>query len=205
MRLTNAARQSLEETVSRYQRAVDQAGPYLSSRGIDREAANTYRLGYVTGDHSADHDYVGRLAVPYLTPSGCIDVRYRAIQPDTTPKYLSRPGAGSHLFNVKALLVDSPVLYVCEGELDAITASQCGLPTVGVPGANNWRSHYRLLMQDYMKVVVLCDGDEAGRQFGKTIAREVDTAIPVVLPEGMDVNDLYLSGGKDAVLRMVEL
>lgn len=202
MKLSDAARKLLKETTLRYQDNVQQAAPYLSSRGITQETASMFHLGYVTGEHPADSDYAGRLAIPYVTPAGPVDVRYRILQGDG-PKYLSRPGAKTKLFNVTALLVDSPVLYVTEGEIDCITASMCGLPTVGVPGANNWQPHFRLLMQDYSKVVVLCDGDEAGRQFGKTVCKEVDTAIAVAMPTGMDVNDLYLQGGREAVLGVV--
>ena len=164
-----------------------------------------FRLGYVKGDHPGDSDYVGRLAIPYLTPAGPVDIRYRSLTPEG-PKYLSRPGAKTKLFNVKDLLVESPILYVAEGELDCVTSSAlCGLPTVAVPGANNWMPHFRLLMADYSKVIVMCDGDEAGRQFGKTICKEVDTAIAVSMPPGMDVNDLFVAGGREAVLGQVDV
>jgi DNA primase len=203
VKLTASARALLEETVARYQAHVGPAVTYLSARGITEEAAHTFRLGYVEGEYAGDNDYAGRLSIPYLTPAGPVEIRYRAVG-DQKPKYLSRPGASTKLFNVSDLLIESPVLYVCEGEMDAITASSlCGLPTVGVPGANNWRPHFKLLMQDYAKVVVLCDGDEAGRQFGKTVAKEIDTAVAISMPVGMDVNDVYLSGGREAVLSQV--
>jgi DNA primase len=205
MKLTESARKLLEETTARTEAEVAKAAPYLSTRGITKEAAHMFRLGYVTGDNPGDNDYTTRLSIPYLTPAGPVDVRYRAIG-DATPKYLSRPGAGTRMYNVKDLLIESPVLYVCEGELDTITASAlCGLPTVGVPGANNWQKHFKLLMSDYLKVVVLCDGDEAGRQFGKTVCKEVDSAVAVAMPAGMDVNDVYVNGGREAVLEQVGL
>lgn len=202
--LTDAARKLLEETVARYEGAVTEVAPYLAARGLTQDAAQQFRLGYVKGDHPADSDYAGRLAVPYLTPAGPVDVRYRALTPDG-PKYLSRPGSKTRLFNVSDLLKESTVLYVTEGELDCVTASMCGLPTVGVPGANNWQAHFRLLMADYSKVIVLCDGDEAGRQFGKTVCKEVDTALAVSMPPGMDVNDVFVAGGRDALLEMVDV
>lgn len=203
VKLTDAARRLLEETVARYQQDLEVVAPYLKERGFTHEAATTFRLGYVNGDHAGDTDYAGRLAIPYLTPAGVVDIRYRSLTPDG-PKYLSRPGAKTKLFNVKDLLIESPTLYVTEGEMDCITASaMCGLPTVGVPGANNWANHFKLLMADYNRVVVLCDGDEAGRQFGKTVCKEVDTAVAVSMPPGMDVNDVYVSGGREAVIEMV--
>jgi len=205
VKLTESARRLLQETVTRHQTNVDQVAEYLSRRGITKEAATIFHLGYVTHDNPSDTEYAGRISIPYLTPAGPVDIRYRAVGEDS-PKYLSRPGAGTKLFNVKDLLVDSPVLYVCEGEIDAITASaMCGLPTVGVPGANSWQPHFKLLMQDYQRVLVLCDGDEAGRQFGKTVCKEVDAAVAISMPAGMDVNDVYLQGGREAVLKQVEL
>jgi DNA primase len=204
VKLTESARRLLAETVNRYQANVNQAAEYLSRRGITKEVADTFRLGYVAADNASDIEYTGRISIPYLTPAGPVDIRYRAIG-DEAPKYLSRPGAGTKLFNVKDLLVESPVLYVCEGEIDAMTASMCGLPTVGVPGANSWQPHFKLLMQDYQRVIVLCDGDEAGRQFGKTVCKEVDAAVAVSMPAGMDVNDVYVQGGREAVLKQVEL
>ena len=205
VKLTESARKLLEETVTRNHGNIDQVGGYLSTRGITKEVAVMFRLGYVTGDHPADNDYAGRLSIPYLTPAGPVDIRYRVLAGEG-PKYLSRPGASTKLFNVKDLHIDSPVLYVTEGEMDCVTVSgMCGLPCVGVPGANNWANHFKLLMSDYQKVVVLCDGDEAGRQFGKTVCKEVDTAVAVSMPSGMDVNDVYVSGGREAVLKQVEM
>jgi len=205
VKLTDAARSLLEETTRRYEQNLSEVGSYLAGRGITEQAARTFRLGYVKGDHPGDADYGDRLAIPYVTPAGVVDIRYRLLNGDG-PKYLSRPGSKTKLFNVKDLSIESTILYVTEGEMDTIIASAiCGLPTVGVPGANNWQPHFKLLMQDYRKVVVLCDGDEAGRQFGRAVCKEVDTAIAVSMPAGMDVNDVYLSGGREAVLGSVEM
>jgi DNA primase len=202
VKLTESARRLLEETTARTQAEVGKVAEYLSGRGITKEVATTFRLGYETNDS----EYQNRLSIPYLTPAGVVDIRYRGLPPLDGPKYLSRPGAATKLFNVKDLLIDSPVLYVCEGEIDTITASAlCGMPTVGVPGANNWQAHFKLLMSDYHRVIVLCDGDEAGRQFGKTVCKEVDSAVAVTMPAGMDINDLYIQGGREAVLKQVEL
>lgn len=203
MRLSNAARKLLEEATARYQTNLEHAAQYLAGRGLTKAVADTFRLGFVVNEHPSDADYTGRLAIPYITTSGVIDIRFRSLSPDG-PKYLSRPGAKTHLFNPSALLIDSPVLHVCEGEMDTITAqAMCGLPAVGVPGANNWQPHFKLLMQDYERVLVLCDGDEAGRQFGRTVCKEVDQAIAIPMPTGMDVNDLFVQHGADAVRNQV--
>lgn len=164
-----------------------------------------FRLGVVLEPLVGDEDYAGRLTVPFLTPGGVVDLRYRSLG-DQTPKYLSRPNAQTRLFNVPALLTDSDVIVVCEGELDTMVMhALVGVPAVGVPGANNWREHYRLLLEDFERVLVMCDGDQAGRDFGRKVAGEVDGAATVQLPDGLDVNDVYLAEGPDGLRKRMGL
>lgn len=202
------ARNLLEEAASLYQQAVDHVGPYLASRGITRQVADTVRLGYVTPDNAmvGHEQYVGRLSIPFLTPSGCIDIRWRSITDDDSPKYLSRAGADPHLYNVLAFQEDSDVIAICEGEIDTITAHYlCGIPTVGLPGANSWKPFYSRAFADYRKVLVLSDGDQAGRDLGKRIAQQIDVAMVVSMPDGQDVNSIYMSEGIDGVRKRVGL
>lgn len=194
--LSESQRRSLESAAATYEAAVGQASEYLLARGIEPQTARTYRLGFV-----ADGEYAGRLAIPYITADGSVvDIRFRAIGPDQTPKYLSRPGSKSHLFSVSSLLADGDTIYVTEGEIDAITLNQIGLNAVGVPGAANWQEHWKRLFDDYDHVVVVCDGDQAGRDFGKKVAEKIDGATAVYLPDGEDVNSVYTQYG-EAVLR----
>lgn len=197
-KLSVSQRRYLKEATGKYAAQVDAAMPYLAARGIDRQTAHTFRLGCVVDALPGDEDYVGRLAIPYLSMNGTTDLRFRALQDGQTPKYLGRPNATTRLFNVTALLTSSPVLAVCEGELDTIVMdSLVGVPAVGVPGAKHWKSHYRLLLEDFDRVVVFCDGDTAGRDFGKGLASELDNVTLVHLPEGMDVNECYQQFGLD--------
>lgn len=199
MKLSASQKESLGTAADRYAGSVDQIAGYLQGRGFTQQAAATFRLGYVADPLIGDEDYQGRLSIPYVTPTGVVDIRYRSVD-DRTPKYMSRPGATTRLFNVTDLAVASDTVAICEGEMDTMVASAlCGIPAVGVPGANNWKPHFGLLFNDFRRVFVLCDGDQAGREFGKTVAREVEGAVVVHMPDGMDVNDLYLDGGANAV------
>lgn len=206
-KLSVSQRHYLQEAAETYHEQITpKAAAYLVGRGITREVAATYRLGNVVEPLVGDDEYVGRLAIPYLTPSGVVDIRFRSTSPDQSPKYLSRTGAETKLYNVQALLKKSDIICICEGEIDAITMDgMVGVPAVGVPGANNWRSHFRLLFEDYSKVLVLCDGDQAGRDFGKKVAGEIDGSIIIHLPEGRDVNDLYMEEGAEGIKKRLGL
>jgi DNA primase len=68
-----------------------------------------------------------------------------------------------------------------------------------LPGANNWKPFYSRVLADFEKVYLFCDGDNAGREMAKNISRELENVFPVFMPDGMDVNDVYLNEGADGL------
>jgi DNA primase len=182
-RLSKSQRESLERATENYEQNLGMVLEYLASRGITEETARMFRLGFVRLPETGHEPYIGKLAIPYLTPSGV----------------MSRPGASTHIYNVKALSSDSDVLVICEGEIDTVIATQVGFSAVGLPGANNWKPFYSRVLADWEKIMLFCDGDNAGREMAKNISRELDNVFPVFMPEGSDVNDVYLAEGADGL------
>jgi len=204
MRLSKSQRELLERATESYAQNLEEILPYLESRGITEVTARMFRLGFVKNPEVGHEPDIGKLAIPYLTPAGSIDIRFRSLGIDTTgPKYLSRPGASTHIYNINALNRDDDVLVVCEGELDTVVATQAGFTAVGLPGANNWKPFYSRVLADWSKVILLCDGDNAGREMAKNLSRELDNVFPVFMPEGQDVNDVYLQEGAEGLRRRV--
>ena len=199
MRLSKSQKELLEKATESYAQNLQEIVPYLQSRGITEQTAVMFRLGFVREPEMGHEPYVGKLAIPYLTPTGVIDIRFRSLNSDGGPKYMSRPGATTHIFNINALGNDSDVLAICEGELDTVVATQAGFSAVGLPGANNWKSFYNRVLADWSKVILLCDGDNAGREMAKHLSRELDNVFPVFMPEGQDVNDVYLAEGAEGL------
>jgi len=199
MRLSKSQKELLEKATESYAQNLQEIVPYLQSRGITEQTATMFRLGFVREPEMGHEPYVGKLAIPYLTPTGVIDIRFRSLNSDSGPKYMSRPGATTHIYNITALSNDSEILAICEGELDTVVATQAGFSAVGLPGANNWKSFYNRVLADWSKVILLCDGDNAGREMAKHLSRELDNVFPVFMPEGQDVNDVYLAEGADGL------
>jgi DNA primase len=109
---------------------------------------------------------------------------------------MGMPGVQTRLYNVNALLTAENYIAVTEGEIDAITLNyKCGIPAIGVPGANSWKRHYSRLLQDFETVFIFADGDQPGSDFAKKIAQEVQGVTIVHMPEGHDVNSMYLQAG----------
>lgn len=207
---TTEQRLSYELAASRYQAALaadTSAQAYLMGRGFGPEVAGTFRLGVVTDPIPGHESYRGRLAIPYITPSGVVNFRFRCLRQHSCSetgcsKYLGLEGRETNLYNVLDLKRPGDALAVCEGELDAVTLSMCGVPAVAVPGATNWKKHFRLCLEDFTRVYAFGDGDDAGKGLSKKLIEAV-RAIPVRLPRGEDVNSLYLKGGADALRGLI--
>jgi DNA primase len=150
----------------------------------------------VVSEPEVGHEqYANRLAIPYITKTGVVDLRFRSLNPAVEPKYMGMTGAETRMYNVLDIEQAGDFIGVCEGELDTITLSFCvGIPCIGVPGANSWKRHYTRLLADFQRVFIFADGDQAGSEFAKGLARELPVTI-VQLPEGEDVNSMYVQSG----------
>jgi DNA primase len=197
-------RESLTRAAKYYHSALHEAEDYLAGRGITLEAATRARLGVVLEPLTGHEAYINRLAIPYITRSGVVDVRFRSLDL-SEPKYMGMAGASTHLYNVGSLFRASSYICICEGEIDTITLDAvCGIPAVGVPGVNNWKKHYTRLLADFDKVFLFADGDNAGTDFGKSLSRELGNLVVVQMPEGEDVNSMYRLHGADYFNNKIE-
>jgi DNA primase len=128
-----------------------------------------------------------------------VSIRYRRLD-DKKPKYMTKAGDQVWMYNTAALVKHSPLVAITEGEIDAITAQLCGVPAVGVPGSQMWKPYFRELFVGYRDVFILSDGDEAGMQFATGVAKTLPNAKVIPMPAGLDVNQLVIERGREALL-----
>jgi DNA primase len=181
---------------------VEEVLPYLASRGISDEAADLFGLGYVM-----EGQYAGRMSIPYITPNGVVQIKYRCL--DTShetdgkhhcnAKYIGEAGCGTHLFNARALIGAGDIAVLTEGEMDAISVqSATDLPSVGYPGVKTWETFYRLCFEGIREILVVADGDEPGRKAASQIAEKLGMSARVVdLGDGYDSNTFITEFGAD--------
>ena len=199
----------LTATIDRYAgNLTEEWVSYLTARAIPEDVARGARLGSVVDPAPGHERFVGCLSIPYMTRAGCVGVKFRRPE-GQTPKYDGPAGQKTHLFNVEALHDPGPVIAVCEGELDTIVASRV-LPAVGVSGVNNWKPFYARCFEGFESILVLADNDKRddgsnpGLELGKRIVSELPQSVIVSLPNGMDVTDLVVARGVDALRGLVE-
>lgn len=193
-----------------------QAGrDYLDERLIGRGIADRYQLGIVADPLPGDEAYTGRLVIPYLTLAGVRAIKYRCIEDHSCkelnhPKYTQPSGQEQRLYNVLAYFGNHDTLGVCEGELDAITATEhLGIPTMGVPGSSQWDKQgkfWQLVLRDFATVVVFADGDLPGKQLASKIAADAGPGCRVVhCDDGEDINSMVCKGLADELRRKAGL
>ncbi len=217
-RQNESQKKFLREATSRYHQSFQgsPADEHLVKRGLGlestRDKLNRFRLGYVADPLPGHEMYRGFLAIPYLRWSqdhgwSVVSIRFRCLKDHEHTghgKYMTVAGDRPRLYNTLDLLKQSPVVAITEGEIDAVTAHICGIPTVGVPGSQAWQTHFREPFLGYREVFVLADGDEAGMTFAHTVAGSLPNAKIIPSPPGEDINSLVLRDGPSSLLERLK-
>ena len=209
-RLSDEQRRSLDRATKRYAEALEgsPAISWLEDRGIPADVARTFRLGYVDEPEVGHEQAQGALAIPYVTPSGVVGMRFRYLD-DRKGKYWQPPGSRTRLYGVENLHLGEPYIALCEGELDALVMTAlCDVPAVGLPGVSNWKPHFKRLFEDYETVFIVMDfwkrdegeivEDGAGRVAAEKLRSELPNGVIVDLGIG-DVNEAFLEEGPEYV------
>ena len=209
--LSGDLRKSRKNTATKYREALSDSSSrgreYLAGRGLSEATIRRFGLGIVDDPEPGDEWFSGHLAIPYLTwcpvrGTTVSTIRYRSLDPEETPKYKSYKGEKDRLFNVRDLLLDTRFICICEGEIDTMSASQCGLPTIGISGAQKWKPHMARLFRGYQKIYVLQDDDKAGNDFTDSIAKSLGP-VTAIRMNGGDVNSVLVENGEEAIREMV--
>ncbi len=121
---------------------------------------------------------------------------------------------GSNLYNgaiARQAVHDGASLIVVEGYVDVIAMVTAGYPAAVAPlGTALTEDQLGLLWKMADEPILCFDGDKAGR---RAAYRAVDMAMPrlkpgkslrfAMLPDGQDPDDLYRSGGKEAIAEVL--
>lgn len=205
--LSKPQRDLLERATLQYSMNLDVAADYLASRGIDLEVARSNALGVVVDPVPGHEGLVGRLAIPYLTNAGPVNMNFRCIKnhvckESACHKYENLKGAGTNLYGVQYLDDAGDWIAVAEGEIDAISSNIAGIPCVGISGAKKWQDHWANIFEDFTRVYVWQEGDAAGKEFADGLVSKIG-AIRIALPQGEDVNSILVKQGPEALRNLV--
>lgn len=212
-------RKFLDEATKRYHLSLSgsPAEEYLASRGLLTPALaddlSLFRIGFVEDPLPGHEWYRNWLAIPYIrlgpeTGWSIITMKFRCLElhggscaDAGHEKYIAHTGGGTHLFNTRAVQTTDHEIAICEGEIDAMTASLNGVPAVGVPGIKNWKEEYYRFFVGYKIVWMFSDGDEYGSALANKLSSRMNNIRVIKMPPKEDVNSMVLKHGKHVLLK----
>jgi replicative DNA helicase len=183
---------------------------YLTGRGITAETAKAWHLGL-----KKDNNDVEWLLIPYIHNGEIVDVKYRSLPP--AEKRFQRKGGGMSILFGQHLLDkhkgdDERVLYMVEGELDAITMWQQGFSPVlsTTTGSASFAVEWYDAIEKYNpnKVVICYDSDAAGQKGAEKHVKKFEqdnrTVLNIVLPDAKDANEYFQTHSSEDFERLVK-
>lgn len=153
---------------------IDHAHPYLAERGVIVETAQKFGVGFFSGKGSM-HD---RIVIPIHNPKGDL-VAYAGRSIDgSEPRYTFPAGfhKSMELYDLHRVRDEVSVVLV-EGFFDCMKVMQAGFPCVALMGSTMSDAQEELIRQHFAHVVVMLDGDEAGRGAVEGIADRLHRAV----------------------------
>lgn len=187
---------------------------YLAGRGISVESVKAWHLGLKV-EQGQNGQPVEWLMIPYITRQGDIaDVKYRALPP--APKQFKRRGGGESILFGEHLLPDKKqkvdTLYLCEGELDAISLTQHGFsPALSTTtGAKSFSPRwYDIIVNSGAKrIILIYDNDVDGRAGAEKLVKKFNDeereVLDVVLEDAKDANEFFLAHTAEDLNQLIQ-
>lgn len=168
---------------------------WLNSRGLEDRTIEAFKVG------EQERDGKVYAVFPYLRDGELVNVKYR--DPDNKRDMRQEGGAEPCLFGWHLIDPKARQVAICEGEIDAMTLWQAGIPALSVnAGAGNhqWIESDWDRLERFSDVLVAFDADDAGRKGAAEVIRRlgVSRCRKLVLP-AKDANDWLMqgAGGED--------
>jgi DNA primase len=160
-------------------RDVDSRHPYVSARGIFEQTADTFGVGFYAGPGLLSR----RLVIPIHNEAGQL-VAYCGRSVDgTQPRYKFPAGFAKSqmLFNLhRAAATGEQTGIVVEGFFDCLKVHQAGFRSVvALMGAALYERQRWLLTERFRQIILILDGDEAGRRASGIIAAQLERSCAV--------------------------
>ena len=206
----------------KWNRAINEPGnpglAYMQSRGLSLETLNRFNVGYASAwkhpktAHLPKVPTSPRIIIP-SSPFSYLarDIRDPKKLSDNQKKYTKSKYGRVRLFN-QEILKTSDMVFIVEGEIDAMSIYEAGYDAVGLGSASN-----RLLFERYLQehkssadavYVILPDNDTAGKTSAFALRDELKSAginvlVANIFGKYKDANEMLVAD-RDALCRQLD-
>lgn len=158
---------------------VERNHPYLAQREIDPATAAEFGVGFYPGPGLMS----GRIVIPIRNLHGQLVAYAGRALDDRPPKYKLPAGfrKALELFNLqRAVAAGSKTVIVVEGYFDCMRVHQAGFPwVVALMGSSLSAMQESALLCHFDRIVLMLDGDVAGRAASQAIAARLGGRRPL--------------------------
>jgi len=176
-------------------------GTLLNALPFEGDITEQLKQLGVLSDKGHEHFY-GYVTFPLYdlsgNPAGIYGRRLDKMVKGDVPDHLYLPGPRHGLFNRQAAKAHKEVI-LAESIIDSLTLINGGIKnTIPCYGTNGFTDdHLTLLKQNSVETVYICfDADESGKKATQSVSERLKVenirTYPVQLPQGQDINDLFL-------------
>lgn len=155
---------------------------YLERRGISQKTATRFGLGYVESwQHPTLSESMKKIIPPsprLIIPTG--DGSYlardvRDVIPSEQAKYAKSKVGKVQIFNLKALYQPGELIFLTEGELDALSIIEAGEDAIALGSTSNANNFIAFCSQKHpFKTILLAlDNDKSGKQAQEIISKSL--------------------------------
>jgi archaellum biogenesis ATPase FlaH len=181
-----------------------QSAKYLiKERGLSKETLRHFQLGARRTFKNKDgenYDAGEYVAIPYIKDGKCVNVKYRALDPDVEKgfKWRREKGGISALFNDSVIdNLDYDEIFIAESEIDCMSLWSMGIKNViGLTvGAKGFKQPWYDRLLRFNKIYLVLDNDSDGQKGAKKLAKRLGMGrcYNILLPDDVkDPND-YLN------------
>lgn len=191
---------------------------YLKTRGISKETADKMKLFATCKYFSRLNRETQAIGFPYYRNGALTSAKYRSIE----EKDFTQDVGGAHdFFGIDLVDVKQPIVIV-EGEIDALTGMECGIPNVvsvpsGAPikvadgkvSASEdkkfsfvWNAFEILNKAPY--VIIATDNDSPGQALAEELSRRIGKhRCRLTSMTAKDLNEVFLTSGADSVKQII--
>ena len=166
------------------------AAEWLQGRGLTPETIAAFRIAEQT---RGDKTYA---VFPYLRDGELVNVKYRNIAEKKDMR--QEGGAEPCLFGWHLIDPNARTVAIAEGEIDAMTLHQCGIPALSVnAGAGNhqWIENDWDRLERFSEILICFDADEAGQKGAAEVMHRLgNERCKLVKFPAKDANEYLLTG-----------
>lgn len=163
---------------------------WLQKRGLTPETIAAFKIAEQLRD--------GKIYAlfPYLRDGELVNVKYRNVAEKRDMR--QEGGAEPCLFGWHLIDPKARTVAICEGEIDAMTLHQVGVPALSVnAGAGNhqWIENDWSRLDRFSEILIFFDNDESGEKGAREVMHRIgaERCKRVILP-AKDANEYLLSG-----------